>query len=114
MYIGPWQEFKLAKILQIKDKMEKEEEAERQSFARGGGPGSPNLSYQHAPKAYSMNGAAGMYHDDATVSNFSGYSHPAYGANNPYRIMNAGSSQYSNYTHQPNMESDSLRRARQN
>lgn len=24
MYIGPWQEFKLAKILQIKDKMEKE------------------------------------------------------------------------------------------
>ena len=25
MYIGPWQEFKLAKILQIKDKIEKEE-----------------------------------------------------------------------------------------
>jgi hypothetical protein len=26
MYIGPWQEFKLAKILQIKDKMDKEAE----------------------------------------------------------------------------------------
>ncbi len=24
MYIGPWQEFKLAKILQLKDKMDKE------------------------------------------------------------------------------------------
>lgn len=30
MYIGPWQEFKLAKILQIKDKIEQEEkEADR-------------------------------------------------------------------------------------
>jgi hypothetical protein len=26
MYIGPWQEFKLAKILQLKDKLEKEEQ----------------------------------------------------------------------------------------
>lgn len=26
MYIGPWQEFKLAKILQLKDKMDKEAE----------------------------------------------------------------------------------------
>jgi hypothetical protein len=26
MYIGPWQEFKLAKILQIKEKMDKEAE----------------------------------------------------------------------------------------
>jgi hypothetical protein len=24
MYIGPWQEFKLAKILQLKDKVDKE------------------------------------------------------------------------------------------
>lgn len=24
MYIGPWQEFKLAKILQLKDKLDKE------------------------------------------------------------------------------------------
>ncbi len=28
MYIGPWQEFKLAKILQIKDKLDKEAEEE--------------------------------------------------------------------------------------
>lgn len=28
MYIGPWQEFKLAKILQLKDKLEKEAEEE--------------------------------------------------------------------------------------
>ena len=28
MYIGPWQEFKLAKILQLKDKVEKEQEKE--------------------------------------------------------------------------------------
>jgi len=27
MYIGPWQEFKLAKILQIKDRVDKEQEA---------------------------------------------------------------------------------------
>ena len=26
MYIGPWQEFKLAKILQIKDRVDKEQE----------------------------------------------------------------------------------------
>ena len=30
MYIGPWQEFKLAKILQLKDKVDRElEEANR-------------------------------------------------------------------------------------
>jgi hypothetical protein len=28
MYIGPWQEFKLAKILQLKDKLDKEAEEE--------------------------------------------------------------------------------------
>jgi len=28
MYIGPWQEFKLAKILQIKDNLSKENEEE--------------------------------------------------------------------------------------
>jgi hypothetical protein len=26
MYIGPWQEFKLAKILQLKDKVDREQE----------------------------------------------------------------------------------------
>jgi hypothetical protein len=26
MYIGPWQEFKLARILQLKDKVEREDE----------------------------------------------------------------------------------------
>lgn len=30
MYIGPWQEFKLAKILQIKDKLEQEERENNQ------------------------------------------------------------------------------------
>ena len=30
MYIGPWQEFKLAKILQLKDKIEKEAEQDNQ------------------------------------------------------------------------------------
>jgi hypothetical protein len=29
MYIGPWQEFKLAKILQLKDKLDKEQSEER-------------------------------------------------------------------------------------
>ena len=28
MYIGPWQEFKLARILQLKDKLDKEQEQE--------------------------------------------------------------------------------------
>ena len=28
MYIGPWQEFKLAKILQLKDKVDRETEEE--------------------------------------------------------------------------------------
>ena len=28
MYIGPWQEFKLARILHLKDKVEREEEEE--------------------------------------------------------------------------------------
>jgi hypothetical protein len=28
MYIGPWQEFKLARILQLKDKLEKEQAEE--------------------------------------------------------------------------------------
>ena len=28
MYIGPWQEFKLARILQLKDKLDKEQEEE--------------------------------------------------------------------------------------
>ena len=32
MYIGPWQEYKLAKILQLKDKVEKEQEQEQRSF----------------------------------------------------------------------------------
>ena len=29
MYIGPWQEFKLAKIIQLKDKVDKERENEQ-------------------------------------------------------------------------------------
>jgi len=28
MYIGPWQEFKLARILQLKEKVQREEEEE--------------------------------------------------------------------------------------
>jgi hypothetical protein len=35
MYIGPWQEFKLAKILQIKDKVDKEaEDANRLEYGQ--------------------------------------------------------------------------------
>ena len=30
MYIGPWQEFKLARILQLKEKVEKEDEEDNQ------------------------------------------------------------------------------------
>ena len=30
MYIGPWQEFKLARILQLKDKVEREDEEQNQ------------------------------------------------------------------------------------
>ena len=32
MYIGPWQEFKLAKIIQLKDKVDKEREQEQRQF----------------------------------------------------------------------------------
>ena len=51
MYIGPWQEFKLARILQIKEKMDKEAEEDNQlpppqvEYNGGGGP-----------KAYSVGG----------------------------------------------------------
>jgi hypothetical protein len=34
MYIGPWQEFKLAKILQIKDKVDKEQEEDSRQWQK--------------------------------------------------------------------------------
>ncbi len=53
MYIGPWQEFKLAKILQIKEKMDKEAEEDNQL---------PHVEYndnQPGIKAYSVGGKIG-------------------------------------------------------
>lgn len=52
MYIGPWQEFKLAKILQIKEKMDKEAEEDNKL--------PPQEDYNDPkgqnPKAYSVGG----------------------------------------------------------
>ena len=97
MYIGPWQEFKLAKILQIKDKMEKEEEEEQNGVRYGNG--SPNLSYMHGNKAYSVNNGRGYRGvDDMSASNFSGYSHPVYGAGQMQQRIVSGVTQYSNFT----------------
>ena len=57
MYIGPWQEFKLAKILQIKEKMDKEAEEDNKL---------PQVEYNDPPavkgganKAYSVGGKLG-------------------------------------------------------
>eukprot|EP00347_Sterkiella_histriomuscorum_P006673 403351872 len=51
MYIGPWQEFKLAKILQIKDKIEKEEkEANKLDNSN---QQNANAGQRIPPKAYS-------------------------------------------------------------
>lgn len=74
MYIGPWQEFKLAKILQLKDKVEKEQEQEQRNFQAqqanqnyyAQGPGSDQasgISYRRMPqKAYSVgNGQRGGF-----------------------------------------------------
>ena len=36
MYIGPWQEFKLARILQLKEKVEREEKEANQLEPQGG------------------------------------------------------------------------------
>ena len=107
MYIGPWQEFKLAKILQLKDKMEKEDQEDR-------GSTNHSLSYQHPPKAYSVNNRMGAI-DDGSVSNYSGYSHPVYGMGQNQAMYNQNQTTYSNYTQQPaSGESDSLLRARAN
>ena len=61
MYIGPWQEFKLAKILQIKDRVDKEQEANNRLEDQAQLP--PNV--RGGPqKAYSMNnGPNGGGHD---------------------------------------------------
>ena len=50
MYIGPWQEFKLARILQIKEKMDKEAEEDNQLPP-------PQVEYNGGgQKAYSVGG----------------------------------------------------------
>ena len=49
MYIGAWQEFKLAKILQIKEKMDKEAEEDNQLPPA-------DFPHQNQQKAYSMGG----------------------------------------------------------
>lgn len=54
MYIGPWQEFKLAKILQIKEKMDKEAEEDNKL--------PPQEEFNNNPggnKAYSVGGKIG-------------------------------------------------------
>ena len=55
MYIGPWQEFKLAKILQIKEKMDKEAEEDNKL------PPPENMFDNNpaANKAYSVGGKIG-------------------------------------------------------
>ncbi len=50
MYIGPWQEFKLAKILQLKEKVQREDDEENQILPVGG---------QNKPKAHSVANGGG-------------------------------------------------------
>ena len=47
MYVGPWQEFKLAKILQLKEKVQREYDQENQIYPMN--PGNNNK-----PKAHSV------------------------------------------------------------
>jgi hypothetical protein len=58
MYIGPWQEFKLAKILQIKEKLDKEaEEEDRLPYREEPAVGSKKLASKLPPaKAFSVGG----------------------------------------------------------
>jgi hypothetical protein len=65
MYIGPWQEFKLAKILQIKDKVDKEAEdanrldygqQPRGAYSHTNGPMGSMRGGQDAAESYSYGG----------------------------------------------------------
>ena len=72
MYIGPWQEFKLARILQLKDKVEQEEQQENSMGMQG------EYSRQQTGKAYSVNTRIGGSPQNMadSYSNMSGVSHP--------------------------------------
>jgi len=77
MYIGPWQEFKLAKILQLKDKVDKEiNEANRLEYGQ-----QPRGAYSH------QNGPTGNLRtmQDASES----YSYMGAGSQQPMSAYNA-------------------------
>ena len=71
MYIGPWQEFKLAKILQIKDRVEKEQEEGNRLEDQANLP--KNLK-GHPQKAYSMNNRPQPFKSDYFERESSKYS----------------------------------------
>lgn len=56
MYIGPWQEFKLAKILQLKEKVQREDEEDNQILPMNPGD---------KPKAHSVYTNVGNRHRGA-------------------------------------------------
>ena len=58
MYIGPWQEFKLAKILQLKDKLDKEA-AEDNALPQANYPGAYGGEAGGRVKAHSTQGKGG-------------------------------------------------------
>ena len=97
MYIGPWQEFKLARILQLKEKVDREEQEANQITFDGN-------------KAYSVGtGARGQITSSRANAPFSG----AASAFNPGKVdsaagsdffmkrkmVNANMDSYSNYSH---------------
>ena len=81
MYIGPWQEFKLAKILQLKDKVDKEQEQENQMIRQQ--DQQMQAHYGQKPgKAYSVGTRMGgapphnLADQQSSYSNMSGMSMP--------------------------------------
>ena len=56
MYIGPWQEFKLAKILQIKEKMDKEAEEDNRLPPQQEEYNQDLMGTKVPPKAFSVGG----------------------------------------------------------
>jgi hypothetical protein len=59
MYIGPWQEFKLARIIQLKDRVDQEQEEENRI---------DNIRHQQNPhKAYSVGNKLNASHPFAAA-----------------------------------------------
>lgn len=72
MYIGPWQEFKLARILQIKEKMDKEAEEDNKLPPAQEFPSNQQKAYSVGgkimPNAQSSNQTNSNYKADSRVN----------------------------------------------